>query len=73
MLYIKNPYEGNVVFQDGLPISECSGHGFGSKSIKLIAEMHGGYYSFEAKDGIFTLKVVLPFEPTPSTAGVPLE
>jgi two-component system sensor histidine kinase AgrC len=83
LLFIKNPYIGKVVFQDHLPISDCPGHGFGSKSIKLIADMHGGYCSFDAKDGTFTLKVVLPFEPGKSTVayfkpmsgttGVPLE
>jgi len=60
LIYIKNPYEGKVVFRDNMPQSDRPEHGFGVKSIKLIADMHGGFCSFEAKDGIFTLKVVLP-------------
>lgn len=62
LIYIKNPYEGEVTFGDGLPISDRPEHGFGVKSIKMIADMHGGFCSFEPKDGIFTLKVMLPLE-----------
>lgn len=62
LIYIKNPYEGEVFFQDNLPKSDHPEHGFGSKSIKMIADMRGGYCSFEGKNGIFTLKVVLPLE-----------
>lgn len=60
LIYIKNPYQGEIAFRDNLPKSDHPGHGFGVKSIKLIADMHGGFCSFEAKDSIFTLKVVLP-------------
>lgn len=67
LLYIKNPYIGEVAFQDALPKSDCPGHGFGSKSIRLITDMHEGYCSFEGKGGIFTLKVVLPLEPSKNT------
>jgi len=62
LIYIKNPYEGEVTFRDNLPRSDRPEHGFGVKSIKLIADMHGGFCSFEALDGIFTLKVVLPLQ-----------
>ncbi len=60
LIYIKNPYKGEIAFRDNLPKSSRSGHGFGVKSIKLIADMHGGFCSFDAKDGIFTIKVALP-------------
>lgn len=60
LIYIKNPYQGEITFRDDLPKSDHPGHGFGVKSIKLIADMHGGFCSFVAKDSIFTLKVVLP-------------
>lgn len=62
LIYIKNPYEGEVTFRDSLPKSDRPEHGFGVKSIKMIADMRGGFCSFEAKDGIFTLKVMLPLE-----------
>jgi len=62
LIYIKNPYKGEITFRDNLPKSDRPGHGFGVKSIKLIADMHGGFCSFNAKDDIFTLKVVLPLK-----------
>lgn len=46
--------------ENGLPQSSREGHGFGVKSIKMIAEKYRGYCSFNAQDGIFTLKTVLP-------------
>ena len=36
------------------------GHGFGLDSIEEIAQKHGGAMSFEAKDGVFVLNVVIP-------------
>lgn len=64
LIYISNPYRGTVIMRDELPESARMGHGFGVKSIKLIAERHGGYCSFNANDGLFTLKVVLPLGET---------
>jgi sensor histidine kinase regulating citrate/malate metabolism len=60
LIFISNPYHGDVVMQHGLPESLRPGHGFGIKSLKLIVEKHAGYCSFEAEDGLFILKVVLP-------------
>ena len=60
LIYISNPYRGAVTMREGLPQSAQPQHGFGAKSIKMIAEKHKGYCAFEAKDGLFTLKVVLP-------------
>ena len=60
LIYISNPYRGTIIMRDELPESSRPGHGFGTKSIKLIVERHAGYCAFEAKDGIFTLKIVLP-------------
>ncbi len=61
LIHIKNPYQGTINMQAGLPQSTRPGHGFGTKSIKMIAERHNGYFSFEAREDQFTLKVVLPF------------
>ena len=62
LILISNTYEGEIVFQNGLPQTSRSGHGFGTKSIRIIAERCGGYSSFEVKDGLFTMKVVLPLK-----------
>jgi len=60
LIYIKNPYQGEIDFEDNLPKSNRPGHGFGVKSIKMISDMHSGYCSFKSKNGFFTLKVALP-------------
>ena len=36
------------------------GHGYGVKSIKYIAESHGGAVSAVVDDGIFILQIVIP-------------
>lgn len=61
-LEIKNPYAGEVVMQGGLPVSNRAGHGYGCRSICAIAERHQGLCTFEPKDGIFTLRLMLPTE-----------
>jgi hypothetical protein len=61
LIYINNPYRGTVVMREGLPESSRPHHGFGAKSIRMITENHNGYCAFEAKEGLFTLKVVIPF------------
>ncbi len=60
LIYISNPYQGTVIMREGLPESTQPKHGFGAKSIRMIAEKHDGYCAFEAKDGLFTLKAVMP-------------
>lgn len=59
LLEIKNPYSGTIRMKNGLPISERDGHGYGSISIRTIAERNRGLCTFDAEDGIFTLRVAL--------------
>lgn len=60
LVEIKNPYCGQVVLRDGLPVSGREGHGYGCRSIQGIVERHHGLCMFTPKDGIFTLRIVLP-------------
>ncbi|WP_394922833.1 GHKL domain-containing protein [uncultured Robinsoniella sp.] len=60
LILIENNYSGNVNMKNGIPQCKNNGHGFGTKSIALITKKHNGYYSFTAKSGMFTLKIVLP-------------
>jgi two-component system sensor histidine kinase AgrC len=60
LILIENNYEGKVTMENGLPQSSHEGHGFGVKSMDMIVEKYNGYCSFEAQDGIFTMKIVLP-------------
>ena len=52
-LDIRNSYQTEPLFQDGLPVSKEQGHGFGIKSIVRIVENHGGVYRFSVQDGWF--------------------
>lgn len=62
-LHMENYYVGNVLISSGLPIttkSDKRNHGFGVKSMKMIAEKYGGHLVFSAADGIFSLDVFFP-------------
>lgn len=50
---IRNSYQTEPIFQQGMPVTEAQGHGFGTKSIAHIVEKHGGVYQFTVKDGWF--------------------
>lgn len=60
LIEIKNPYEGQILFRDGLPVSTREGHGYGCQSIRAIAGRNRGLCDFEAENGIFALRVVIP-------------
>ena len=60
LIFIENSFSGNVVMENGLPQSLREWHGFGVKSISMIAEKYNGYCSFETKGEIFIMRVVLP-------------
>ncbi|MDW8803159.1 ATP-binding protein [Clostridium sp. A1-XYC3] len=50
---IRNSYQTEPVFHQGLPVSKEQGHGFGTKSMAHIVEKHGGVFQFSIKDGWF--------------------
>lgn len=60
LIEVKNPYVGQILMRDGLPISHREGHGYGCRSIRSIAEGRRGLCMFEGENGVFTLRVVLP-------------
>ena len=60
LIEIKNPYVGEILMQDGIPVSKQQGHGFGCRSIHTISERLHGLCTFEPTHGLFTLRVVLP-------------
>ena len=59
LISIKNSYVGDVRIEGGLPVSDRPLHGFGVKSISSIVERHNGMYSFDTKDGCFTVRLIL--------------
>jgi two-component system, LytTR family, sensor histidine kinase AgrC len=50
---IRNSYQTEPIFHQGLPVSKEQGHGFGTKSMSHIVEKHGGVCQFSVKDGWF--------------------
>jgi hypothetical protein len=50
---IRNSYQTEPIFHQGIPISKELGHGFGTKSMAHIVEKHGGVCQFSVKDGWF--------------------
>lgn len=60
LIFIENSFTGKVKMENGLPQSAREGHGFGVKSMAMIAEKYNGYCSFEATAEIFTLRIALP-------------
>lgn len=57
---VENTSQKMVVIIDGVPRSKNEGHGFGCPSIKAIAQKHRGQAVFDAGEGTFSLKVVIP-------------
>ena len=71
VFHIENPYSGVLQFEDDLPVttkSDKSFHGFGLKSIRLMAEKYAGYVSIVARDGLFSLNIAIP-APAGQTTG----
>ena len=56
IIMVRNTFDGEVEFnENGIPVSQQSGHGFGSRSIAAFCTKNGGYYEFQASDNMFTL------------------
>lgn len=64
LIEIENPCDSKPIIKDGLPQTNKSGHGFGTKSILAIAENHGGHAIFNYKENekLFNLKIMIPLK-----------
>jgi sensor histidine kinase regulating citrate/malate metabolism len=63
VIQIQNYYDGELKFEDGLPITTKKNkrdHGYGMKSIRYIAEKYKGTITAQAKNQIFTLQILIP-------------
>lgn len=57
----ENFYDGEIRFKEGMPQTQKGGaHGYGMKSIKMLAEKYGGETSCTASGGVFRLSLMLP-------------
>lgn len=61
---VENSYAEEPVMRGGMPLSakksEAGYHGYGVKSVKMIAEKYGGNFTLSAKDGIFRVSILFP-------------
>lgn len=62
MLTFTNYFTGNIIFKKELPLSQKDPnfHGYGIKSIKMLAEKYGGSIQAKTQGDIFILIVKLP-------------
>lgn len=59
VVLVSNSCGERVEFENSIPKSHRAGHGFGTYSIAMLAEKHGGTADFSCRDGIFTMRAVL--------------
>ena len=62
IIHIWNYFEGDITFEDKLPVSKDleNGHGFGIKSIKVIVDKFGGAFKTQVEGDVFHLNIILP-------------
>lgn len=61
IISVSNSYEGDIHFQQGLPLSQKQDkryHGFGTKSIQDTIRRYGGTVTFRAENGWFEVKAI---------------
>lgn len=59
LLSVKNNFKNKPIFIDGLPVSNKKGHGYGTQSIRYMAERLGGKYQFLIQNDMFILRVII--------------
>jgi len=52
-----NFFSGELDYEDGLPTNRAENHGFGVKSIKMIAEEYGGTVNVQVYDDMFVMNI----------------
>lgn len=53
---IRNTFQKEPLFHQGLPVAKEQGHGYGTRSMVHIVQKHGGVYQFLVKDGWFVFQ-----------------
>ncbi len=59
----RNAFSGEVTMKNGLPVTrsrDTANHGIGTRSISMIVQKYGGTVSFQARDGIFRVNILIP-------------
>ncbi len=58
-----NYYDGKLRLEAGLPATskrDVVNHGFGLKSMRMLAKKYGGQFDFSFEDGIFSITMMFP-------------
>lgn len=61
-IQLQNAYRGELRVEDGLPLTskkDSADHGYGMKSIQILARKYGGDMTFSAENGIFSMNILL--------------
>ena len=62
-IHVENCFAGTLTFEDELPKTskeDTDYHGFGMRSMRLIAEKYGGHLTADAEGDIFRLDILIP-------------
>ena len=59
LLSIKNPFGEPPIFQDGIPVSTKSNHGYGTKSIVYLTQKMGGHCQFKVQNGYLIFQLII--------------
>lgn len=65
LIHCENYFNGTLQFADGLPLStkgDEAYHGFGVKSIRMVAEKYKGTMSVSVDGDVFAVNVILPLQ-----------
>lgn len=66
-VHIENCYAGEIRMQNGRILTskgDADNHGFGIRSIQMIAEKYGGILSIKTYQNIFSLEILFPSKPS---------
>lgn len=73
LIHIENFYDGDIEFDDGLPVTTKENklyHGYGVKSIRNIVNKYNGDFFIRAEDGVFRLDILFPLSETAKKSNV---
>lgn len=73
LIHIENPYEGHLIFEDGIPVTTKSDkdyHGYGMRSMRYLVKKYGGDLSITTEDMLFQLNIMIPI-PNASASAAP--
>ncbi len=68
-IHVENYFAGSIGFKDGMPLTtkeDGRPHGYGMKSMRMMAERYGGTLTCRTQDDIFHLNILIPIPVAPN-------